>query len=480
MPARSQGYDGLNYMRMMSNPSKAGWKPAILKSVIQPERIERLNSGAMRDRDFVLYWMQAAQRARDNHALERTIELANQRGKPVLVCFSLTDGYPEANLRHYTFMLEGLRQTEGALARRKIPFIVLKGDPDANIIRLAKRADAVVVDEGYLRIQRQWRKAVARTIDCPLEEVTTNLIVPVAVASDKENFSAGTLRPRIGRHLDRFLTPLKPVTLKNKAIDIKIANRIDLNDPRLLSTLKPGSAVPVSPFYVGGANQARKRLKDFIDSKLDRYHIDRNDPTLDCQSNLSPYLHFGQISPLTVALAVMKSDADGKAAFLEELIVRRELSSNFVYYNTAYDDFEKALPPWALRTLNFHAKDKRDYLYTLEQLETAQTHDDAWNAAQREMVITGKMHNYMRMYWGKKILEWTKTPQQGFEWALHLNNKYELDGRDPNGYAGVAWCFGKHDRAWGERAVFGKVRYMNAAGLKRKFDVAAYIRRIET
>ncbi|HDS84415.1 MAG TPA: deoxyribodipyrimidine photo-lyase [Phycisphaerales bacterium] len=449
--------------------------------MIQPERIERLNDQPLRHRDYVLYWMQAAQRAEDNHALERTIEIANRRGKPALVCFSLTDHFPEANLRHYAFMLDGLRQTQAALRHRKIPFVVVQGAPEKNIIQLAERADAVVTDEGYLRIQRQWRTQIAAHIDCPFEEVTANLIVPIRTASDKENFSAGTLRPRITRHLDTFIKPLQPLTLKNNRLNPSWLNCIDLNDSSLLNRLRLDRSVAPSPFYRGGAKEAQKRLELFIRIKLARYAKDRNNPLLDCQSNLSPYLHFGHISPLTVALAVLNSnsDSEGKAAFLEELVVRRELSHNFVYYNTGYDDFDRALPPWALRTLNFHAKDKREYQYSLEQLETSETHDAAWNAAQSEMMLTGKMHNYMRMYWGKKILEWTATPRQGFEWALFLNNKYELDGRDPNGYAGVAWCFGKHDRAWNERPVFGKVRYMNAAGLKRKFDVAAYIRRIE-
>lgn len=448
--------------------------------MIQPERIERLNNRTNKDRRYVLYWMQAAQRVEDNHALEHAITLANHRQKPLLAVFSLTDDFPEANLRHYAFMLEGLRDVKTAMTRRRIPFVAVKGDPAANIIRLSRQADAVVVDEGYLRNQRKWRRAVAEGIDCPLDEVTTNLIVPVETASDKENFSAGTLRPRIQRQLGTFLTSLKPEILRKTTLDIIIPNRIDLDDPKLLNTLKLDTTVPVSPFYVGGAAEAQKRLNLFLEKKLDRYALDRNDLLLDCQSNLSPYLHFGQISPLTIALAAQSTDSPVKDSFLEELIIRRELSHNFVYYNPGYDDFEKALPPWALRTLNFHAKDKRPYLYTLEQLETARTHDPAWNAAQREMMLTGKMHNYLRMYWGKKILEWTKTPQQGFDWALTLNNTYELDGRDPNGFAGVAWCFGKHDRAWGERPVFGKIRYMNAPGLKRKFDVAAYIRHIES
>ena len=192
---------------------------------------------------------------------------------------------------------------------------------------------------------------------------------------------------------------------------------------------------------------------------------------------MSPYLHFGQISPLYIALKVLKSDSPGKAAYLEELIVRRELSHNFVFYNHKYDRFD-FLPHWARNTLTFHSRDKREYVYSLKEFENAETHDVYWNAAQMEMVITGKMHGYMRMYWCKKILEWSKNPKEGYRIALYLNNKYELDGRDPNGFAGVAWCFGKHDRAWGERTIFGKIRYMNDAGLKRKFDPERYVEKV--
>ena len=194
---------------------------------------------------------------------------------------------------------------------------------------------------------------------------------------------------------------------------------------------------------------------------------------------MSPYLHFGQISPLYIALEVLKTSGKAQDVFIEELIVRRELSHNFVFYNDKYDSFD-CLPPWAKRTLNFHKVDKREYIYTLRDFESAKTHDPYWNAAQKEMVLTGKMHGYMRMYWGKKILEWSRTPQTGFKIALELNNKYELDGRGANAFAGVAWCFRKHDRAWADRPVFGKVRYMNAAGLKRRFDADAYVEKINS
>ncbi len=210
---------------------------------------------------------------------------------------------------------------------------------------------------------------------------------------------------------------------------------------------------------------------------MDRYEELKNDPTKECVSNMSPFLHFGQISPLHIALRVSETDSPGKDAYLEELIVRRELSVNFVFYNKNYDAFE-GLPEWAKKTLKEHEKDPREYVYTLEELENAETHDPYWNAAQREMTLRGKMHGYMRMYWGKKIIEWSRTPENAFKTAVYLNNKYELDGRGPNGFTGVAWCFGKHDRPWKERPIFGKIRYMNANGLKRKFDADGYVAKI--
>jgi deoxyribodipyrimidine photo-lyase len=445
--------------------------------MIQAERIWELNTTPVQKRQFVLYWMQAAQRCHYNHALEYAIQQANQLNKPVLAAFSLTDDYPEANERHYAFMLEGLKQTQTALKERDIQLIILQGNPEQTISALAKDADMLITDDGYLRVQQQWRQEVADAVDCRMTDVATNIIVPVEEATEKENYSAGTLRPRIHRQLEKYLIPFKHAKPKQSSLNLKF-NSFDIADTTIaLKKLRIDRMVKPSPFFAGGTKEAQKRLGYFINYKLDEYADKRNDPLEDCQSNLSPYLHFGQISPLYVALETLKTTSVGKDSFLEELIVRRELSHNFTHYNPNYDRYD-ALPDWALRTLNFHAKDKRAYLYTQQQFEDARTHDPYWNAAQTEMAITGKMHNYMRMYWGKKIIEWTKSPKTAFTIALYLNNKYELDGRDPNSFAGVAWCFGKHDRAWNERPVFGKVRYMNAAGLKRKFDIDGYVDKI--
>ena len=251
----------------------------------------------------------------------------------------------------------------------------------------------------------------------------------------------------------------------------------DINDiDSALSRLAIDRGVTSVSNLHGGTGRARKHLADFIEHKLENYPELRNDPNASNVSNMSQYLHFGQISPLYIALQIMVTASSARDTYLEELIVRRELSMNFVFYNPDYDSFQ-GLPPWCRKTLLEHAGDPREYAYNLNELEYAQTHDPYWNAAQREMVLTGKMHGYMRMYWGKKILEWSATPEDAFTAALYLNNKYQLDGRDPNSFAGVAWCFGKHDRPWGKRPIFGNIRYMSADGLKRKFDADAYVSR---
>ena len=416
--------------------------------MIQKERIKLLNDKKLRGGNYVLYWMQAAQRAEYNHALEYAIRTANKLKKPVLAFFGITEKWPEANQRHYYFMLEGLQDVQKALEAKGIQMVIRRKSPDSGAVELAKDAALIVVDAGQLRIQKKRRAKVARQIDCPLYEVETNLIIPVQEASSKENFSAGTFRPRISKKLDYYLVPLKHSKPKHDSLGMEFQTfNIDDID-NALSKINIDRSVPKVDSFHGGTKEAKQRLSDFLKNKLNRFADLRNDPTADYVSNMSPYLHFGQISPLYIALKVAKTSSRGKDAYLEELIVRRELSHNFVFYNNRYDTFA-CLEPWAKRTLNFHRTDKREYVYTFEQFEKAQTHDPYWNAAQKDMLITGKMHGYMRMYWGKKILEWSRNPQAGFKIALQLNNKYELDGRGPNAFAGVAWCFGKHDRAWG-------------------------------
>jgi deoxyribodipyrimidine photo-lyase len=446
--------------------------------MIQKERIQFLNEKPVRSRDYLLYWMQASQREEYNHALEYAVEQANRLNKPLVVYFGLTENFPEANWRHYRFMLEGLRNTDRALAERGILLVVRAGSPEKGAADLSRKADLVVVDRGYLDVQRAWRKKAAEAVDCALVQVESDVVVPVEEASVKEEYSAATLRPRIKKHWPRYLTPLKRRSLHIHSTGLSF-DRLNLGDlDGIVARMRLNRKVtPVSGFC-GGTDEANKHLKTFLNHRITLYDSMRNDPSRQVTSDLSPYLHFGQISPLKIALnclSVQKRHAEG---FLEELLVRRELSINFVYYNSGYSRYA-CLPAWAARTLEEHKNDPRPVLYTMEQLENAETNDPYWNAAQKEMVVRGKMHGYMRMYWGKKILEWSPSPEEGFYRALELNNRYELDGRDPNGFTGIAWCFGKHDRAWTERPVFGKVRYMNANGLKRKFDIEAYVKYVD-
>ncbi len=448
--------------------------------MIQDARVTVTNTKPTASGQYVLYWMQQAQRVQDNHALEYAIERANDLGLPVVVVFGLTDAYPEANERHYAFMLEGLTETKAALARRGICMVVRQGSPDDVALLMANDAALVVVDRGYLRVQRRWRRHVSDQAPCSVVEVESDAIVPVETASDHEEYAARTLRPKLHRLLASYLVPVAPRRVHHTSLDLKFES-LDIDDPQaVLQRLQLDRTVRPTPLYRGGAREAQARLDRFIEHRLSHYGEGRNDPANDYQSDLSPYLHFGQISPLRIALAVSDAAAGRESsaeALLEELIVRRELSLNFVHFNRRYDAYD-ALPEWALATLEKHRSDARDYLYTEDELTEAATHDPYWNAAMTEMAVTGKMHGYMRMYWGKKILEWSVDARTAFETALRLNNRYFLDGRDANSYAGVAWLFGKHDRPWGERPIFGTVRYMNAKGLERKFDMPAYVRRV--
>lgn len=446
--------------------------------MIQPSRIQALTPGDPREGEFVLYWMQASVRAAFNHALEYAVEQANLLGKPLVVYFGITADYPDANLRHYLFLIQGLAQTQDALKRRGISLVVRLESPEKGVVDLARRAALVVVDRGYTRIQRRWRQEAARNLDLPLTQVESDAVVPVEEAMEKEAYSAAVLRRRLQKKLPDYLVPLNVRDVAKDSLGLTLDSE-PLDDPAvLLDSLDVERSVLPAPSFTGGEAEARRRLQGFVEDRLDAYPELSRDPSKEGLSNLSPYLHFGHISPLEIALEVTKRGGPGVEAFLEELIVRRELSLNFVLYNPAYDGFE-ALPDWCRRSLEDHAGDPREFIYSREDWEAAQTHDPYWNAAQKEMVCRGKMHGYMRMYWGKKLLEWSETPEEAFTTALFLNNKYELDGRDPNGFAGVAWCFGKHDRPWTERPVFGKIRYMNANGLRRKFDVEAYVRRID-
>ncbi len=448
-------------------------------AVIADEQIKLLNQQAPRAGRYVLYWMQQSQRAESNHALEFAIQQANKAQLPLVVGFGLLPGHPVANARHFTFMLEGLRATQAALHERGIKLVVRRGNPAQIALELAAEAALLICDRGYLRRQRQWREKVAQAAGCQVYQVESELVVPVEVASGKREWAARTFRPRHQKQLDRFLVELRPTTLDHPSLDLDL-DGLALDE---IGTIVRGLAIdqsvtPVSHFFKGGTAEGKAHLQRFLQQELADYHEHRKQPETSSVSHVSKYLHFGQLSPLYIALQLRKQAAradEQVASYLDELLIRRELTYNFVYYTPDYDQYS-ALPEWAKKTLGEHRADPRPHRYTHAELEAASTHDPYWNAAMQEMKLTGYMHNYMRMYWGKKILEWSSTPEAAYQTALAINNKYFLDGRDPNSYGNVAWVFGLHDRSWGERAIFGKIRYLAASGLERKSDIDAYVR----
>lgn len=457
---------------------------------MNPKRIEVLKETSIKEpKKYVLYWMQQAQRVHYNHALEHAIQVANLHDLPVVVFFGLTANYPEANQRHYVFMLEGLKEVKHILDTFGITFVIRYGSPEQMIQTYLDDAYALIMDKGYMKHQSAWRDAVknyviSNQIQMKLDLVDTDLIVPVGVASDKAEYGAYTLRPKIKRLYQDFRDFKRISTLKNqKRLDLLSDD--DIKDIRkTIEHLKLENSLEPSHLYHGGYTAASFMLFDFLQQKINRYP-ESNDPSLNLTSKLSMYLHFGQISSLEImdrlflALESGQIDGQGFDAYIEQLLVRRELAFNYVYYHQGYDRFEQMTEPWAYQTMKIHEHDQRPYLYTKEDMINFKTHDPYFNAAMKEMIVTGYMHNYMRMYWAKKIIEWMPSFKEAYETILSLNNHYFIDGRDPNSYAGVAWCFGKHDRAWTEREVFGKLRYMNASGLVRKFDIESYVKQVE-
>ena len=440
-------------------------------------RVTVRRAGAVNpDGACVVFWMQRAQRGIDNPALDVAVEAANYLGKAAVVFFAPVPFYTHANLRHYRFLNEGIPDIAAALAKRNIGF-VLRRYPDHSLVKFCGEADAALVvgDENPLREPEGWRQSAAKKLRVPLWTVDADVIVPAKLLG-KAQYSAHIIRPRLQAQLKTYL-----VASKNPQA------HVPWNKPDGLQSLHPQSDITegwkldrnVSPVsdWRGGSVEALRLLTEFVDHKLTRYGTRRNHPETDHTSRLSPYLHFGHISPITVALAVQKSDAPNadKDAFLNQIITWRELSVNLVRSHPDYDNFECA-EPWAHRTLAKHARDYHPVLYPERELENAETHDELWNAAQMQMVNTGWMHNYLRMYWAKKILEWSRTPAEAHRTAVWLNDKYELDGRDPNGYAGIAWAIvGKFDRPWFERPIFGQIRYMSGASTGKKFDSKKYI-----
>jgi deoxyribodipyrimidine photo-lyase len=394
--------------------------------------------------------------------------------------FCLTPAFLDAALRQYAFMIGGLRQVQRGLAARNVPFVLLFGPPEREIPAFVRKlsANVLITDFDPLMIKHRWKQMIKNAVNTPFYEVDARNIVPCWTASDKQEYAAYTIRPKIRRLLGEFLVAIPPVVTHPYSWS---SGASGISWEQCMRALKVDRSVKPLEKPKPGEREAAGVLEHFLAVRIGKYHLWRNDPAEDAVSNLSPYLHFGQISAQRVALEVEKTNtaAEAKHDFLEELVVRRELADNFCYYNKLYDT-PACFPDWAKHTLEVHRDDRREQLYELEQLEHAKTQDTLWNAAQAEMVVTGKMHGYLRMYWAKKLLQWTPHAEEAMRIAVYLNDKYELDGRDSNGYTGIAWALGGvHDRPWPERPVFGKVRSMSFNGCRKKFDVASYIRGVK-
>jgi deoxyribodipyrimidine photo-lyase len=424
----------------------------------------------------VIYWMSRDQRFLNNWALLFACHKARQLQQPLEVLFTLAPSFLGAPIRHYDFMFKGLYELEQTLRNAGIPLTVIFGEPDKSITEFASMVDAgaVVCDFSPLTTVRKWKREVSALLSCAFYEVDAHNIVPCWLASPKQEFAARTLRPKLNALRRSFLTPFpkpepgfQPDSLCRPPVDWdRINSLLNIN-----CLIKPVTSL------IPGEQAAQERFMSFLNHGLNRYATKRNDPNANATSILSPYLHFGQISAQQIALQVFEKETsqENRDAFIEELFIRRELAENYCFYNERYDSFE-GLPDWAKNSLLAHAEDHRSHCYSREQFEHAQTHDPLWNAAQTSLLETGIMHGYMRMYWAKKILEWSPCPVSALETAIALNDGYALDGRDPNGYAGIAWSIGGlHDRPWNERPVYGKIRYMNDSGCARKFDVKRYI-----
>ncbi|BCX14206.1 MAG: deoxyribodipyrimidine photo-lyase [Candidatus Dojkabacteria bacterium] len=445
----------------------------------------------------VIYVMSRDQRIHDNHALLLAQKLSEEKKLPLIVAFNLYPNVKNRNFKHYEFMLNGLKILQQNLNDLNIPFVVSVGKALDNYNLLEKQFDPsdMVFDFSPLRGPKKIKKVFSEQNKANVYVVDTHNIIPVWEASHKQEFAAYTIRPKILKLLDNYLVEPEKISKNNFFWKGEVSPRLyffDNSNIQEHETLwnkifQSCNALKIPNYsfsFRPGEQDATKKLEFFLENKFSSYGESRNNPNENSISNLSPYIHFGMISSLRIALETIKfceennlENSESKKSFLEELIIRKELSDNYCFYNNNYDNFN-GLPDWGKETLNLHRKDKREFVYDLEQFEKAQTHDKAWNASQIQMMSEGKMHGYMRMYWAKKILEWSESPETAINVAIYLNDKYNLDGYDPNGYVGILWSIGGlHDRPWFERKIFGKIRYMNYNGLKRKFDVDSYIRK---
>lgn len=456
-------------------------------------RIKNLNSRDINvDGKSVVYVMSREQRVNYNFGLLAAIETSKRLKLPLLAFFNL---YSKVNVRNgsqFIWMLEGLKEVELKLAELNIPFYILEGTFFDNLKMIERMYSPALIyfDFSPLKSPRKKLDEFVKISEAICYVVDSHNLVPVWIASEKQEIAAQFLRRKIYKVWEDYMSDFN---CKESISNFINCYKGDLHRNDFKKFINNYNNEKLNNYEIrvkSGRNAGLKHLTEFIEKSLPNYFEKKNDPNFEATSNLSAYLHFGQISSLEVLLEIKKFykeifclyklDAGSDklklsiASFIEELIIRKELAENYCYYNQNYDNFEGG-SDWAKKSLIKHISDAREYIYTLEQFESGKTHDSAWNAAQIQLITTGKMHGYMRMYWAKKILEWSESVESAIKIATYLNDKYELDGYDPNGYAGIMWSIcGVHDRPWGERKIFGNVRYMNYAGLKKKFDIEKY------
>lgn len=454
---------------------------------VEPERIRKLNSAPERpERKYVVYWAGANRRVEANHGLLYAAEIANRHNLPLLFYEGLTFAYPYANARLHSFMLEAVPGTARRLKKAGIGYLFYirrnAGDPENVLQQVAMDAAAVVADDYPTFQPRDLNARVPDTLDVAYYVVDSSCIVPMARIPNRQ-YGAYTIRPRIHKLLPQYLKAPDRLHISRRFEAEALTFHSEVTNENIAALVKGSEidqSIKPSTSFRGGRVEAEKLLRLFLKKNLKRYAKARNEPSEHATSHMSPYLHFGQISSLEIALAVREHASRHKLMadeYLEELIVRRELAFNYTSHVDRPDRLEN-LPDWCQQNMQKHAGDKRDPLYTPQQFEAAQTYDELWNATQKEMLLRGKIHGYYRMYWGKKILEWSRTYQEAVDTMVDIHGKYALDGRDPNTFTNILWCFGLHDRAWPERPIFGKFRYMSLEGMKRKTDTRAYIEEI--
>ena len=448
----------------------------------------RLNNARSRPGgDYVLYWMQSTHRLQENWALRFATLQADRLGLPLIVHQGLDPTYPHANDRIHHFILSNAAELDAAARAQGLTyrFVVRhdRADHQRVVDALAARAALVVTDLFPTAGIAERNARVAGRVDCRMVAIESYAIVPSGIF-EKEEYAARTMRPRLLPWLTHALQRVEDRPPRVSASSALVASLpgtpldfASLDIAREVARCDIDHTVPAVPL-VSGLTAARARLTAFCRDTLPHYSRRRVDPNDDVgSSRLSPYLHFGQIAAAEVARTARDAGpADQVDAFLNELVVWRELALNFCLHNPRHASLE-ALPPWVHKTMADHATDPREGSYSLARFESATTHDPLWNAAQHEIRQTGMMHNVVRMLWGKHFLAWAPTYRQGLAWAIHLNNKYGLDGRDPGSYAGVQWCFGKFDRPFYNRPVFGLIRPMSLARAREKWDVDQYVAR---